>query len=98
MSEPLKYMYNVNFFERLYPVLKSVIPGFEERKFVYSVFDTEWPDLELKQRTRQITKALNKCLPTEYPKAVELVVSIASLLTGKRKGTKLSFRLPSRIH
>ena len=85
MSEPLKYMYNVNFFERLYPVLKSVIPGFEERKFVYSVFDTQWPDLELKQRTRQITKALNKCLPTEYPKAVELVVSIASLLREKEK-------------
>jgi 3-methyladenine DNA glycosylase AlkC len=91
MSEPLKYMYNVNFFERLYPVLKSVIPGFEERKFVYSVFDTEWPDLELKQRTRQITRALGKCLPMEYPKAVELVVSIASLLREKEKEQSYPF-------
>jgi len=91
MSEPLKYMYNVNFFERLYPVLKSVIPGFEERRFVYSVFDAEWPDLELKQRTRQITKALSKCLPTEYPKAVELVVSIASLLREKEKEQSYPF-------
>jgi 3-methyladenine DNA glycosylase AlkC len=80
MSEPLKYMYSANFFERLCPVLKTVIPEFEERKFVYSVFDREWPDLELKQRTRQITRALKQCLPTEYSKAIEMVISISALL------------------
>jgi 3-methyladenine DNA glycosylase AlkC len=91
MTEPLKYMYDVNFFERLYPILKTVIPGFEERRFVYSVFDSEWPELELKQRTRQITRALNKCLPNEYPKAVEMVVSITSLLRAKEKEQSYPF-------
>ena len=80
MSEPLKYMYNPQFFERLCPVLKEVIPQFEERKFVHSVFDTRWPELELKQRTRQVTKALHNCLPLEFPKAMEMVVSISHIL------------------
>ncbi len=80
MSEPLKYMYNPQFFERLCPVLKEVIPQFEERKFVHSVFDTRWPELELKQRTRQVTKALHSCLPVEFPKAMEMVVSISHRL------------------
>jgi 3-methyladenine DNA glycosylase AlkC len=85
MIEPLKYMYNVQFFEELCPVLKEVIPHFEERKFVYRVFDTSWPDLELKQRTRQVTKALRECLPTEFPKAVKMVVDISNLLRQKKQ-------------
>ncbi len=80
MSDLLKYMYNPQFFERLCPVLKAVIPQFEERKFVYSVFDTAWPDLELKQRTRQVTRALHKFLPPDFPKAIEMVISISDLL------------------
>lgn len=91
MSEPLKYMYNVQFFERLCPVLKKVIPHFEERTFVYTVFDTAWPDLELKQRTRQITKALRKCLPSEYPKAIEMVVSISNLLRRQEREQNYPF-------
>jgi 3-methyladenine DNA glycosylase AlkC len=91
MSEPLKYMYNVSFFERLCPVLKTVIPEFEERKFVYSVFDRQWPDLELKQRTRQVTRALNQCLPAEYPKAVEMVMSISNRLRETEKEQSYPF-------
>ncbi|HEX6224052.1 MAG TPA: DNA alkylation repair protein [Chryseolinea sp.] len=91
MAEPLKYMYDVNFFERLYPVLKKVIPGFEERKFVYSVFDNEWPDLELKQRTRQVTRALNQCLPPEYPRAIEMIMSISGLLREREKAQSYPF-------
>jgi 3-methyladenine DNA glycosylase AlkC len=91
MSEPLKFMYNVQFFERLVPVLKEVIPRFEERKFVYSVFDTEWADLELKQRTRQVTRALHRSLPSEYPKAVEMVIAISNLLRTTEKAQSYPF-------
>lgn len=91
MSEPLKYMYNPQFFEELCPVLKEVIPQFEERLFVYAVFDTRWPDLELKQRTRHVTKALQKFLPGEYSKAVEMVVKIARLLGTKETGQRYPY-------
>ena len=91
MSEPLKFMYNAQFFETLCPVLKEVIPHFEERRFVYQVFDTAWPDLELKQRTRQVTKALYNVLPAEYPKAVEMVISISNLLRNKEREQSYPF-------
>lgn len=80
MSEQLKYMYNPQFFETLCPVIKKVIPDFGERRFVYAVFDKVWPDLELKQRTRHVTKAFGACLPNDYPKAIEHVVYICKLL------------------
>jgi 3-methyladenine DNA glycosylase AlkC len=85
MSEPLKYMYNPQFFDELCPILKEVIPHFEERKFIYRVFDRSWPDLELKQRTRQVTKALRDCLPKEFPKAVKMIVYISNLLREKNR-------------
>lgn len=86
MSEPLKYMYNAHFFEQLCPLIKEVIPDFRERSFVHRVFDKTWPDLELKQRTRQVTKALREYLPSQYPKAVEVVVSICQRLQEKKTG------------
>ena len=80
MSEPLKNMYNVKFFEQLCPVLKSVVPDFNEQTFIYAVFDTTWPDLELKQRTRQVTTALHKCLQGDYSEAANAIVRISQLL------------------
>jgi 3-methyladenine DNA glycosylase AlkC len=80
MAEPLKNMYNPPFFERLCPVLKEVIPQFEERKFIYTVFNQLWPDLALKQRTRQITLALHDLMPVEFPKAAGMLVAISDLL------------------
>ena len=77
-------MYNVKFFERLCPVLKKVIPNFNERKFIHAVFDDKWPDLELKQRTRHITLALHQCLPDDFVHAVDIIVNISATL--KREG------------
>lgn len=88
MGQPLKYMYDLQFFERLCPLLNEAIPDFEERNFVYRVFDTSWPDLELKQRTRQITNALKECLPSDYTKAIEIIISICQLLRRKLPGVQ----------
>jgi 3-methyladenine DNA glycosylase AlkC len=86
MPEPLKLMYNSKFFEDVCPLIKEVVPGFPERPFIYFVFDNEWPDLELKQRTRRITNALGQFLPKNYPKAVEYVKALSRLLLTKCKG------------
>ena len=85
MSEQLKYMYNPQFFETLCPVIKEVVPDFRERQFVHAVFDRTWPDLELKQRTRHVTKAFGACLPSDYSKAIEQVLYICRLLQEKEK-------------
>ncbi len=77
MAEPLKYWYNPEFFEHLCGVLKKTIPDFNEVKFIHSVFDTEWPDLELKQRTRKVTLCLNKILSKNYPTAIGYIIATA---------------------
>jgi 3-methyladenine DNA glycosylase AlkC len=86
MSEPLKYMYNAQFFEHLCPIIKEAVPNFGERTFVYQIFDKSWPELELKQRTRQVTKAFGASLPSDYAEAVEVMLRICRLLQTK-KGT-----------
>jgi 3-methyladenine DNA glycosylase AlkC len=80
MAEPLKYMYNPEFFQRLTAVLENTIPSFNERLFIYRVFDRAWPDLELKQRTRQVTRALHEFMPKQFPKAAEIIVCTANTL------------------
>lgn len=80
MAEPLKYMYNPEFFQRLTTVLNNTIPSFNEREFIYRVFDRTWPDLELKQRTRHVTIALHEFMPKQFSKAAEIIVCIANTL------------------
>ncbi len=77
MAEPLKNMYDPEFFDHLCKVLREIIPGFNEREFIHSVFDTEWPDLELKQRTRKVTLALHKVLPDNFERALPYILKIA---------------------
>jgi len=70
-------MYTPEFFDRLCAVLRDVIPHFDERRFIFRIFDNAWPDLELKQRTHQVTLALHDALPKEFPAAMQMIESIS---------------------
>jgi 3-methyladenine DNA glycosylase AlkC len=83
MATQLKYMYNPAFFEALIPTLLKVIPEFDERAFIYRVFDCQWPDLELRERTRHIARALHRSMPSDFRKAAHLIVSLANTLRGQ---------------
>lgn len=78
MAEPLKNMYNPEFFEYLCLVLKKTVPNFNDTRFIHTIFDSEWPDLELKQRTRKVTLALHTMLPQDYEVAVRCIVATAN--------------------
>lgn len=80
MAEPLKYMYNPHFFEKLCPVLKSNIPGFDCNDFIFRIFNNSWPELELKQRVRHIALTLHHFLPDSFPEASQLLLKLASAL------------------
>jgi 3-methyladenine DNA glycosylase AlkC len=86
MAEALKNMYNPQFFEALCPFLQESIPGFPCRRFIYKVFNNEWPELELKQRVRHISKALHEFLPDDFPKAAALLKNLSTRL--RRTGFK----------
>jgi len=80
MAEPLKYMYGPPFFEKLCPVLKDNIPDFHDTRFIHWIFDAQWADLELKQRTRKVTEVIHKFLPQEYTEAVRILMTISRTL------------------
>ena len=77
MATPMKYMYNPAYFERLCPVLREAIPGFDCRYFIFRIFNNTWPDLELKQRVRHIAMVLRDFLSRDFQVASQQVVSIA---------------------
>jgi len=77
MAEPLKNMFNPAFFEALCPVLKDTLPDFKEKDFIHQVFDTTWPQLELKQRVRHIAHALHQAMSCDYPRAAGYIVTLA---------------------
>lgn len=77
MAEPLKHIYNPQFFDRLTPVLERRIRNFDSRKFIHLVFDNRWPDLELKARVRHVTTALHRFMPADFLSASSLIRSIA---------------------
>jgi hypothetical protein len=74
--QSLKFGYNPAFFERLCPLLNSSIPGFDDRIFIFGIFDNQWPDLELKDRVRQISLSLNHFLGEDFPAACNCLVNI----------------------
>ncbi len=80
MAESLGYMYHPGFFDKLCPVLDDCIPGFETRQFIFSVFDNEWPDLELHGRIRKITRALHRFMPSDFVKAARVLTIVGSRL------------------
>ncbi len=83
MAQPLKDLYCPAFFESITPVLKQTLPSMDDRDFIYSVFDREWPDLELKQRVRKITVALKHHLHPEFPKAASQLRELSRNFVGK---------------
>lgn len=85
MAELLKYMYNPEFFERLTGVLSDTIPQFDERRFIFRIFDRTWPDLELKQRTRQVTLALHEFMPGEFSNAAKILVAVSTNLRNRNE-------------
>ncbi|MFZ6014175.1 MAG: DNA alkylation repair protein [Bacteroidota bacterium] len=80
MAEPLKNMYNPQFFEKLCPVLCKSIPGFDCRDFIFRIFNNTWPDLELKQRVRQIAQVLHHFLPADFGQASRVIIRLAQNL------------------
>ena len=74
-------MYNPAFFERLCPVLTELMPEFDSRDFIFRIFNNAWPDMDLRERVRHLTKTMHHFLPKEFPEAAKRIVAISKRLT-----------------
>lgn len=87
MSTALKDLYSPAFIDKFIPSAQRVIPGFDPKTFRKSVFNKEWPALELKARMRHLAVCLHPFMPANFAKASKLLIAltddlVASNMTG----------------
>ena len=80
MKTPLRNMYNPAFFLFFCPVLAELMPEFDNRDFIFRIFNNAWPDMDLSERVRHLSKTMHHFLPKEFPKAADLIVAISKRL------------------
>ena len=78
MPEPLKNLYTRELFERLAGFIQEEYSDFDGDKFLNLIIDNEWEQRELKERMRHITHCLRKCLPEDYPSAIEILKPVSA--------------------
>lgn len=80
--EPLKNLYSPELLKTMAELLQEHHKPFDKKKFLQTIFDTEWPNRELKQRMRHITNCLHRFLPFPYARQMEILTPIAKHFTG----------------
>ncbi|MEI2463811.1 DNA alkylation repair protein [Niallia taxi] len=80
--EPLKNIYDLAFITKLEDVFTQHYPAFDKERFRSSLFETEWDELALKERMRQITLSLAPVLPQDYGQAITILRQCAPSFTG----------------
>jgi 3-methyladenine DNA glycosylase AlkC len=86
VAEPLKNLFNDEFFTQLIEVVGQFVTDFDSAAFLEQIYDTEWKQRELKQRMRHVSTTLRHFLPTDYPDALAIIISIADhLRTGQEE-------------
>lgn len=80
MSNLLKDIYSVEFFNNFSEIIGEVVPAFNAEKFKKLVFDDTWNSLELKQRMKHTTLTLQPFLPKEFHHAAKIIETLLEKL------------------
>lgn len=91
MAEPLKNIYNQQFFEAFTNALKNILLDFDEERFLNKIFDSEWENRELKQRMRHLSTTLKDFLPTDFEKAADKILELINHLKIKHFGLSFEY-------
>lgn len=81
MAELLKDVYTKKYIQNLAKKIKHYYKDFDELKFIDSIFDSSWKNLELKTRMRHIAVTLGTFLPFSYEKQLEILKPVSKEFT-----------------
>ena len=77
MAERLKdQFFQRPFFDALARSLKQAYPAFDSRCFFRLLYDDEWENRELKARMRHASEILGQTLPSEYRRALRILLKV----------------------
>lgn len=79
MATALKDIYSKEFYHAFLKTIRQVVPEVDEKRFLASVFTSDWEKLELKDRMSHTARVLNKILASDYKLAVEQIVEIINV-------------------
>ena len=74
--EAFKDLINSHFFDRLKNIIAQIDCEFDFNLFLTQIYDENWKEKELKQRTRHIAICFNKTLNESYEKSVFVIKQI----------------------
>lgn len=80
MAELFKNIYNEKFFDKFIKSVQEIIPNFNRKSFLNSIYDNEWNDRELKQRMRHITHTLKNHLSENFNENVKTILNLIPVL------------------
>lgn len=80
MAEPLKNMYNAEFFDSLYNELIAFVPDIDKKLFNSKVCTKEWKNLELKDRMYHVTRVVNSFLPNGFENSIPIILKLVHKL------------------
>lgn len=82
MSTLFKDIYSKAYISELAAALRKADPKFDTKGFEKAVLDSNWKNLELKQRMRHISTMLHRFLPYSYKKQIALLEKVAPQFGG----------------
>jgi 3-methyladenine DNA glycosylase AlkC len=80
MSTLLKDIYSKDFYNSFSRILEEVLPAFNKKEFLRSIFDKNWNDKALKERMKHTSFALHSIFPNDFTKASRIIEQIIKKL------------------
>ena len=84
MAELLKNLYSEKLIKSLSRLVKKQYPTFNSRQFNQQVLDENWQSRELKQRMRHVSLCLGEFLPSDFRKAISILIPVSDNFSGLR--------------
>ena len=77
----IKDLFTVEVYEDLARKIKSVYPAFDSEGFIQQIFCPEWGELEMAKRIRHSAAVLDRFLPDDYIRAVDILTKALAQFT-----------------
>ena len=82
MPEPLKLCYSEELVNSIANDCRKHRPTFENVSFLKNVLSDDWEALELKDRMHRLAEFLGSYLPSDFVKAIEIILPVANNYSG----------------
>ena len=91
MAEPLKHLYNEEYFKMFLNIAQSVYPSLNANDFAADIHDDNWEDKALKARMRHLSRVLKAHLPANYEDAIAIIIKMVDKIKEQHPGKALEY-------